>query len=328
MPNQQQKKPNYMNGIRYLTRNIKPFWNKNGGKICTIAGTTGLFLSGVNACRKTYKIHDELRLNGDRIRRAKVQNKDEKFIKRAYRVTTEVVKCSAKTAKHYIPSAIGATLSSYVISNGWKIEHMNFENAATMVGILSADFMNYRQNVISEHGVEADRRYMTRRRDRRKIHEAELEDGTKLTSASSEISENEGFSIDIDPSALKIWYSKETCPNVWSPSLSLRIAHLENIVRQLDVDLMYGGSVSINDVRKHFFGKKGEIGCGGMFGRVWDPGNPEHPERGRAINLHYQEDEEFMSGLTDSCWIIIDIDDEPLFELLDAKRKEEKMYGE
>lgn len=313
-------KSNWMNGYRYLFRNVKPFWNKNGGKICTIAGTTGLFLSGVHACRTTYKYHEEFREHGRRIREAKCQYWNDTPNKRRMRIVKTVAKCSLKATKRYLPDIMAATLSSYVTSKGWGIEHNHYEQAATMVGVLAADFMNYRKNVIDEHGVDADRRYMTRRKENRKILEAEIEDGTKLISK-NESDTSDCFVVRMDPSVLKIWYSKETTPMVWSESYALRIAHLEDITKRLEIDLQYGGSYSINDVRRYFYGRKGDAPCGGMFGRVWDPANPEHPERGSLVNLHYQEDEDFMEGRTDSCWIFIDIDQEPLAELLSAMNK-------
>jgi hypothetical protein len=307
----------WLNGYRYLFRNVKPYWDKHGGKICTFAGTTGLFLTGVHACRTTYKHHDELRENGARIRRAGIRKVDEKSYKRYLRVAKETALCSLRTARHYAPDIVAASLSSYVTSKGWGIEHQHYEQAATMVGVLAADFLNYRKNVISEHGVEADRRYMTAQKQAAKILEAELEDGTKLISNSDG---NDGsFTVSVDPTILKIWYSKETTPQVWSPSYALRIAHLKSITNELDCDLMYAGHVSVNDIRRAFYGKKGEVGCGGIFGRIWDPEDPQHPERGRLINLHYEEDLDFMEGRTDSCWIFIDIDDEPLFESMATK---------
>ena len=106
---------------------------------------------------------------------------------------------------------------------------------------------------------------------------------------------------------------------MWSPSHLIRIQHLETIVNKLNGLLICGGHYTINDVRREFYGVKGDIAVGGLFGRVWDPGNPAHPERGAKVNLHYEDDEEFAYGIKDSCWIIIDIDDAPLTELLAGK---------
>lgn len=310
-----QKKSNWLNGYRYMFRNIKPFWDRNGGKICTIAGTTGLFLSGAHACRTTYKHHDDLQKNGARISKAFKPVEGEKSYKRFVRGAKETALCSIKSAKYYLPDLVAAGLSSYVTSKGWGIEHNHYEQAATMVGVLAADFMNYRKNVIAEHGVDADRRYMTRRRGDGKVTEMTSEDGTKIISNG----DDNAISVTVDPSMLKIWYSRETTPQVWSESYALRIAHLKTITDKLDCLLMYSGHISVNDVRREFYGPKGDHPCGGMFGRIWDPGDPEHPERGAMVNLHYEEDDDFMSGRTDGCWIFIDIDEEPLFESMEDK---------
>lgn len=182
-----------------------------------------------------------------------------------------------------------------------------------MVGIVMADFMNYRSNVIAEHGKDADRRYLTTKgKTPPYLPEGKKEEKTE---------EGDTHVVDIHPNSLRIWYSKETTPQVWSESYTLRILQLEDIQNRLDMDLIYGGSYTVNDVRRYFYGRKGDVPEGGMFGRIWDPGNPLHPNRGARVNLHYQEDEDFMTGRTDHCWIIIDIDEEPLFELL-ARKKE------
>ena len=304
---------NLMNGYRYLFRNVKPFWERNGGKICTIVGTTGLFFSGVHACRTTYKRHNDLKRIGDDIRESRRKFDGESKGKRLGRIGVSAVKATVSAGKIYLPDIVAAGLSSYITSKGWGIEHTHYENAATMVGVLAADFANYRRNVIEEHGRDADRRYMTRRHDGDKSDNAEVKDSDK---ASTKIEGDEGFSISVDPGMLKIWYSKETTPQVWSESHALRMNHLETITNKLDNLLMYGGHFSVNDVRREFYGVKGDVACGGMFGRVWDPTDPN---RKHLVNLHYKDDRDFMDGIADSCWIFIDIDDEPLFESLAPK---------
>lgn len=307
-------------GYKCLWNETKNFWNRNGGKIMTAAGTAGLVFTGVHACRKTYKIHDELRKNGERFRKARAHIDGEKkavYVKRLAKETGSVV---AKTARQYLADAVAGTLSAYAVSKGWHKEHRNYQQAAAMVGVVMADFMNYRSNVILEHGKDADRRYLTTKNGKAYIP-GEKNDG-KVISAPSE---DGSHIVTLSPNSLRIWYSKETTPGVWSESYDLRLCHLNDIRNRLDMDLMHGGSYTINDVRRYFYGRKGDIAEGHMFGRIWDPGDPEHPERGALVNLHYEEDEDFMSGRKTSCWIIIDIDEEPLFELLKKKHDRETM---
>lgn len=325
MHSQNLRQTNFLDGYRYLFRNTKGFWDRNGGMICTIAGTTGLFLSGVHACRTTYKHHEELKEYGHRISDARKYVDGEKSYKRYGRIAKEVAICGLKTTKHYLPDIVGAALSGYVNSKGWGIEHNHYEQAATMVGVLASDFMNYRKNVIAEHGKEADRKYMTTKRHDEKRLNIESDDGTKIQTETN--GKSDGVVVSLDPNTLRIWYSPETTPTVWSPSHAIRMNQLDQIRNRLDWNLLYGGSYTVNDVRREFYGRKGDVAEGGMFGRIWDPGNPEHPERGRRVNLHYEEDEDFMCGLTDRCWIIIDIDEEPLFSSLSAKKERDKREG-
>ena len=165
---------------------------------------------------------------------------------------------------------------------------------------------------------------MTKKNDRNSyISDADAKDKKKLPESTED---NDLHVVGVNENSLRILYSKETTPQVWSESHTLRQCHLEDIRNRLDMDLIYGGSYTVNDVRRYFYGRKGDVAEGALFGRIWDPGDPEHPERGAKVNLHYEEDEEFMSGEKDWCYIIIDIDEEPLFELL--KRKKDREMSE
>ena len=135
------KRPGFADGFRYLTRNIKMGWERNGGKICTAAGTAGLFLSGMHACRKTYKIHDELTENGRKMREAGEKIEGEKKTARAARRTKAFIGCGVRTAKHYAADIVGTALSAYAVQKGWHKEHAHYQQAAAMVGVLAADFM-------------------------------------------------------------------------------------------------------------------------------------------------------------------------------------------
>lgn len=308
-------RPTWYDTYKFAGRDLKIFWDRNGGKICTIGGTTGLILSGAHACRKTYKIHDELARNGRKIREADCPMDGDKRFSRLIRKGKAILSCSAKAGKYYLPDIVAGALSGYCVSKGWQIENSHFKEATAMVGVIAGSFMNYRQNVIAELGTEADRRYLTTKKENRKVYSATLKDGTEVSNDGNQ-GENEGITVNLEPNLLRIWYSKETTPQIWSPSHLIRMQHLETIENRLNNLLICGGHYTVNDVRREFYGVKGDVGEGALFGRVWDPGNPAHPERGAKVNLHYQEDEEFYYGMKDSCWIIIDIDDEPLVESL------------
>ena len=307
---------------RYIYCQAKNSWQKNGGKICTIAGTTGLFLTGLHTARKTYKIHDELAANGYAIRKAKIAKADDTKFSKAWRVTKTTASCIAKTSKHYLLDAIGFGLSAYCSQKGYSIEHRNYQNMVAFSGLLAADFLNYRKNVISEHGKEADLRYLTTKKEGADILDATLADGTKLiNSTSSADGTPEALTVQVDPNLFRIRYSRYTTPLVWSESHALRMVNLNWITNELNRMLLYGGQYDVNDVRKLFYGAKGVTPLGGMFGRIFEAGNPEHPEYAAKVNLHFEDDEDFKSGLKDECWIIIDVDPKPLFEREQEQRE-------
>lgn len=311
-------KPTIFDGYRYVGNQVKTVWQKHGGHIMTVAGTTGLFLTGVYACRKTYKIHKELEENARKISNAGIYLDGEGKLKRSCRVIKETTKCAVKTSRHYIPHIVAGGVSAYAVHKGWHHEHTNYQQAAAMVGVVMADFMNYRSNVISEEGAEADRKYLTTKRNKQ-VHVDPKKDQT----VEPEKNDDGAYIVQLQENDLRIWYSKETTPKVWSDSSALRKINLDAITNTLNMQLVYGGSYTINDVRREFYGRQSDIGVGGMYGRVWDPGDPEHPERGAFVNLHYEEDENFMEGRTEGCWIIIDVDPEPLFESMARKKKRE-----
>ena len=44
--------------------------------------------------------------------------------------------------------------------------------------------------------------------------------------------------------------------------------------------------------------------------------------RQQSVNLHYQDDKDFMEGRTDSCWIIFECDPEPIVNRIGKKIKQ------
>ena len=307
------QKPTLSDGYRYIGKQIKLGWQQYGSRICTIAGTVGLAATGIHACRKTYKIHDELEANGAYITAEGEFREGDKKGSRTYRKTKAFIKCAVKTSRHYAVDAVAGAVSAAAVAKGWQAEHQNYQQAAAMASVIAADFMQYRKNVIAEQGTDADRRYLTKGQEK-----AYLPAGKKEAAVPDN---GEEHVLELNENSLRIWYSKETTPQVWSDSLILRKCHLNDIQERLTMDLIYGGSYTVNDVRRYFYGRQGDVGEGGLYGRIWDPGDPAHPERGALPNLHFQEDEDFWEGRTDSCWIVIDIDPEPLFELMKAKKQ-------
>jgi hypothetical protein len=72
-------------------------------------------------------------------------------------------------------------------------------------------------------------------------------------------------------------------------------------------------------MRREFGGlepSKMDVDEGGIFGRVLDPNQPRMQQ---FVNLHFRDDQDFMDGRTDSCWIIFDCDPEPIIGRINKK---------
>ena len=176
---------------------------------------------------------------------------------------------------------------------------------------LGAEFLAYRSNVIADQGEEKDREYLTTKNVPRKTDirkEVDPDTGEVKTEA---FEDGGRITVDADPSALKFLYSRENCP-IWEANYDLRLMQLDNICSELTYMGRGTGHLSLNDQRRKFGGvqpRKMDVPIGGIMGRIFDP---DKPETMRVVNLHYQEDEDFMSGKKDWVWIIFDLDKEPM----------------
>ena len=308
-----QKVSNLSNGFRSIGRGIKLQWEKHGSLICTIGGTAALISSGVHACRKTYKYHDFLAENGKKIEEAKKPIEGEKKVVRIFRVSKAMAIAGGKTVIKYIPEIAGAAVGSYGIGKGWTTEHKHYKEAVAFGSMIFADFMDYRKNVIAEQGEDADRRYLAKKKPDENISESDEAEFGEAAKANGE-----GLDIVAGENAFRIWYSRETTPNLWSPSLSMRLVNLQWATNEVD-RMFIDGYVTANDVRRIFYGRKGDVPAGNIYGRIYDPGNPANPNGAKLTNLHYEDDEDFMSGRTDSCWLIIDVEPEPIINKIGHK---------
>ena len=192
------------------------------------------------------------------------------------------------------------------------------EKSSAATAVMAAEFMNYRRNVIAEEGEEADRKYLTSKYQPPVKQEMVDED----TGEGTEVITPGGLVIDKDPKVFRFWFSEETCPSTWDPNFELRKAKLRHLQDEYDIKLRTCGHLTLNDQRRAFGGlapEKMDVGVGGIFGRLWEPGNPEHPERGKALNWHFEEDQDFMDGRSTGCWIIFDVEEAPIINKIGKK---------
>ena len=182
----------------------------------------------------------------------------------------------------FIVDAIGSVCNGIGIGLSEKGRHKAIAGAAAIGGVLA----NYRAAVVADLGPEADIKYLN---------------GQKVVNIKKKGKKN---------------YSRENTPSVWSENYDMRLSNLDWI--QASLSRLYmntwetGGSLTLNDMRGEFDGynpKRLHVDIGNIFGRKYDP---DKPETHKLVNLHYQDDEDFMSGRKDSCWIYFDCDPEPI----------------
>lgn len=289
-------------------------WQKDGEKILTRGGEIGMVASGLYAVKKTHDIQDLLKETKADIQRAK-ENGDKKAIRKAS------ANRYIQVGKHYILPTAGALISMKMIEGGLGKSIEKTSAMAATATLYAATLRNYRKNVIAEYGKDVDRKFMTTQRVAGRITESPEKKEEKAKTNDEEGS----VTLPVNPNALRIMYSREMTPDVWHDSHVLRIATLDAITNELDVALISNGHLSLNDQRRKFGGPKMDVGIGGVIGRIWDPGNPKNPRGGRRVKLHYEDDIDFMEGRKNWCWIIFDVDDEPIVDRMDEKFTEVEM---
>ena len=302
-------------GGAVLDRKAEWKWQKDGEKIMTRGGTFGLIASGLYAVKKTNDIQDLLQDTRKLINEAKADGDKKKIRKAKFDQAKKVGKC-------YILPVLGAAVSAKMIDGGLAKSAEKTAAMAATATLYATTLRNYRKNVIAEYGKEADQRFLTTQKVKGAVSEVENEDGTKQK---PEKNEDGTITLPVNPNALKIMYSRYMTPEIWHDSFALRIATLNAIQNELDIMLISNGHLTLNDERRKFGGPKMDVGIGGVIGRIWDPGNSENPRGGRRINLHFEDDIDFMEGRKDWCWIIFDVDDEPIIGRMDEKFTEVEM---
>lgn len=289
-------------------------WQKDGEKILTRGGEIGMVTSGLYAVKKTHDIQDLLKETKADIQRAKEKG-DKKAIRKAS------ANRYIQVGKHYILPTAGALISMKMIEGGLGKSIEKTSAMAATATLYAATLRNYRKNVIAEYGKDVDRKFMTTQRVAGRVTESPEKKEEKTKAKDEEGS----ITLPVNPNALRIMYSREMTPDVWHDSHALRIATLNAITNELDVMLISNGHLPLNDQRRKFGGPKMDVGIGGVIGRIWDPGNPKNPRGGRRTNLHYEDDIDFMEGRKNWCWIIFDVDDEPIIDRMDEKFTEVEM---
>lgn len=130
---------------------------KNGPKIAVTAGCIGTVAAGVMACKDTLKLDsvlDEIKIDIDNVKGMKLEGSEK------YKELTKVyAKSGLKIGKLYADSVITEAGSLILIGTGFGTMSKRERNAAAAVATYAGILSNYRKNVISELGEDADRRF-------------------------------------------------------------------------------------------------------------------------------------------------------------------------
>ena len=251
---------------------------------------TGMMMIGSAIMAKTAMEEDTKQVVAEAnaaIEEAKKSKKRKEIVKAHASKTWKIVKVFHKG----IALEVGGAVCNGV---GIGLSERGRTKALTACAAIGAQFAGYRAAVRDDLGNEADLRYLTGRSAVKKTEKINKKTG-EITEE-LEMVEDDGVVIPKDPNAFRFWFSKETCPSLWS-------------------DNFY----SLNDMRREFGGlqpSKMDVGIGGIFGRIYDETKSIAENR---IDLHWRDDSDFMEGRTDSCWIIFDCDPDPIVGKINKK---------
>lgn len=306
------------------------FTRKFGGHVPSIFSGTGTGLMMIGSAliaRDSCKSEVQEAINAanadlEKVKKSISENKTEKKSKRMLKLAKAHAVRGWKMVKIYkkgvIADALGVASSSVGIALAEK-EHKKDLKAIAAVG---SAFAGYRAAVVADLGKEADAKYMT---GKKAINAGKVvtKDKNGKEIVVEEYEDENGLTIKKDPSVFKLLFSPATCPHLCPDNYDLRISNLKWVTAMLNRQYMMtwttGGALTLNDMRREFGGlnpKSMDVDIGGIFGRLYDPDNPESK---RPINLHYEDDVDFMEGRKDWCWIIFDCDPEPIIGRMKRK---------
>ena len=291
---------------------------------------TGLMMIGSAVMAKTALQEDTQQIISDcdkAIEEArKAQEGDTKVTKTKRIFKAKVVK-GLKVAKAFRKGIIMEAVGGACVGTGLHISEEGKHKAIKAAGAMGAAFAAYRGAVREDLGEEADLKYLTGRKAVKRTDKVNKKTG-EITQELAYVEDDGSVVIKKNPNSFRLLYSKETTPSVWSENHDLRIAMLRDVQDLLTRKLRYSGTkttrghISLNDMRREFGGLRPstmDVDEGGIFGRVLLDDIPITEQR---VNLHYQDDEDFMMGRKDWCWLIFDCDPQPIIGRITKRFKQ------
>lgn len=309
-----------INGYRIMWNDLTTKHNDLFPRAFTGCGT-GLMMIGSAIAAKTSMKEDVQQVISEAnaaVDEAKAIREGEKKPERVQRIFKAKAVKGWKIVKAYRKAVICEVVGATGVSIGYGMAEKGKHRAIKAVGALGTAFAAYRANVRDDLGDEADLRYLTGKKAVKRTEKIDKKTG-EITHELEYIQDDDGVTIKKDPNAFRFWFSKETCPSLWTENYDLRLSNLKWVEETLTLKLQSAKHISLNDMRREFGGLKPaemDVDIGGIFGRVIDPNKPLMQQ---CVNLHYKDDVNFMEGRTDGCWIIFDCDPEPIIGRINKK---------
>lgn len=275
---------------------------------CFTGCGTGLMMIGSAVMAKTGMQEDVQKVIAEAnaaVDEAKAIRTGEKKPERAKRIFKAKATKGWKVVKVFRKGVAMEVGGAVLNGIGYGMAEKGKHRALKAAGSAIAAFAAYRANVREDLGEEADIRYMSGRKAVKKTEKIDRKTG-EITEQLEYIEDDDGVLIKKDPNSFRILYSPDTCPGICSENYNLRLSQIKNIEDNLSIRLQAVGHLSLNDMRREFGGLKPaemDVDEGGIFGRVLDPNIPKHQQR---INLHYEDDKDFMEGRKNWCYVIFD----------------------
>ena len=315
-----------INGYRIMWNDLTTKHNDLFPRAFTGCGT-GLMMIGSAIAAKTSMKEDVQQVISEAnaaVDEAKAIREGEKKPKRVQRIFKAKAVKGWKIVKAYRKAVICEVVGATGVGIGYGMAEKGKHRAIKAVGALGTAFAAYRANVRDDLGDEADMRYLTGQKAVKRTEKIDKKTG-EITHELEYIQDDDGVTIKKDPNAFRFWFSRETCPSIWFENRDLVLATLDHVEDTLTLKLWGSdsdrtiGHVSLNDQRREFGGltpAKMDVDIGGIFGKVLKPDIPKHQQR---VHLHHRDDQNFVEGRTDGCWIIFDCDPEPIIGRINKK---------
>jgi len=292
---------------------------------CFTGCGTGLMMIGSAVMAKTGMKEDVQQVIAEAnaaVDEAQKVREGEKKPERAKRILKAKAVKGWKVVKAFHKGIIMETVGAASVGVGYGMAEKGKHRAIKAVGALGAAFASYRAAVREDLGDEADRRYLTGQKAFKRTEKINKKTG-EITEDIERVDDG-SLNVDRDPNAFRLLINEETSPNVWSANYYLRKSNLEWIQDTLTRKLQHVGHLSLNDMRREFApsidkAEKMDVDIGGIFGRVLDPNIPVHLQ---TVNLHFEDDKDFMEGRKDWCWVIFDCDKESIIGRYGKKIKQ------